>query len=513
MLTPFIKEQFSSFFKENYFVNEKGKIKAQDKNRYYQPIEVANNFQTFWNTMHSAIKKIIPPGEDKPFTNDDLLNAIDDEIKNLTPKKGPEIDIYAYLKNWILKSNNFDVDEAFTQIRFKADGQNYYSNSNIDQLINHLKSIAETDEVLACFRLSTIEATVKRIAAECNNMTQNLVAKKIAYDPECEKATERFLEELYKFLDVKLSMDIFKVVMKHWMWLIKRKITNQDVVWHLWVNIYGGTGIGKTYIIRNLCNPFGNYYIESKISVLMDETREIGKFTDKYIINFEELAVNREKVIGGDTILSKDDIGTLKAFITGEKKSTRVYGTQIQATNDITVTPISTANEHLYDTIFDETTMRRYFEIPCGRTKPGTNEERAGINKFLEKDKKTGKNKAEYIWRGINENLDRGYWEEGTEVAKKISEIQASYYPTKSTIVYWNKYFKFVEDKSYKSQESYEAYSNFCKNYGFKSKSLANFNNEMARRFPELIGRDGLPHFRPVVREAESTAAVNEYLR
>lgn len=490
-------DHFMKFFGTFIEINKNGKFKDIKSNRFYDAEEIFKKYR--------AVREagMLPTD----FTREEVEEMLDLIMKEWQ-KEHPvvkQIDLYSYLKNDIYNNPNFQVDSSFTEIKFKANGQNFYSNSNIDELMNEYKARWESDPVLSEFKIGSIEANIKKIAIECNNMTQNKIASDIAYDPKYVEHIDKFLRTYYNFFKISEDYEIFKTLMLHWMWQVKRKMTNQKVVWHIWINFFGPTGVGKSFFLKKFCQVFQNYYIETKISSIFDDTREIEKFTHKYIINFEELAVNRDKLLGDDqSSLTRDEISTLKAMITGEKRDTRIYGTQRQATNDLLASFMSSANDHLYNTIFDETSMRRYIDFTCKRDVAGTAEEQAELNKYLDKNI--------YLWKAIDESRENGYWDPKSEVGMKIAEIQSNYYPTRSNLIQFKKFYQFTFNPAVQPLEVYSIYSTFCKNAGAKPKTLMNFNAEVARRWPKLIGRDGLPHFTATLIGDSTTTILDGFL-
>jgi hypothetical protein len=201
--------------------------------------------------------------------------------------------------------------------------------------------------------------------------------------------------------------------------------------------------------------------------------------------------------VAGVETLSTDDIKTLKSILTGNKLDTRIYGTQEQMKRTITFSCISSANEHLYDVIFDPETMRRYFEFNCMRSEIGNTEELNSLNEVLDRSVE--------FWRAIDETREEGYWNPNSDIGKEIWEVQKTYYPTKSTLIEMSKYYKFKFEGMLSTSESYKTYSEWCKQAGMKPKSIMNFNSEIAKRWPNLIGSDGHPHivFEPISGMAE----------
>jgi hypothetical protein len=192
-------------------------------------------------------------------------------------------------------------------------------------------------------------------------------------------------------------------------------------------------------------------------------------------LNFDELAINGNEP--GDGFIAADQLAILKQMLTGNYLDTRVYGTQQQSRRKITFTCISSANYHLYDTIFDEQSMRRFFEFHCEAAKPKNYDQ---INKVLV-------NAIDY-WKGINEYDDMGYWiETDTNMWTTIETIQRNYFPTKTTVSQWLSFNKIVQGEK-TAKDLYPVYKLWCDENGFKNKkSLPGFIEEMKRRYPQFI--------------------------
>lgn len=253
---------------------------------------------------------------------------------------------------------------------------------------------------------------------------------------------------------------------------------NKEVVWHIWINLYGSTGLGKSYMIKKICEPLKDFTSTTTIGKLFDDTREIKRLTEQYILNFDELAVNSEGQFEGG--LSADQKSLLKSMLTGEYLDTRVYGTQQQSRRRITFSCISSANEHLYDVIFDETSMRRFFDFNCTGEKPENYDE---INKWLDN--------SIWFWKSIDENKIGGYWDLHSNLGKEIENIQKSYYPSKTTVNYWivNNH---ISNGDKTPSEIYPEYNSWCKECGYKPKSLNGFIDELKHRLPQCIDKTGI---------------------
>ena len=164
-------------------------------------------------------------------------------------------------------------------------------------------------------------------------------------------------------------------------------------------------------------------------------------------------------------------------------------GTQDQAKVKIKFTPISVANEHLYNIIFDETSMRRFFDFTCGRKDPPKDftELNAMLSRFPE------------ALQGIDESDNDGYFEPGSEIGQKIRQIQKNYMPTKTSTTDWIKFCEVTPDNDKLSSNiftlaDYKLYCNYCKTVGKCSASMQRVVSIMTRLWPECVDSDGNVH-------------------
>ena len=298
----------------------------------------------------------------------------------------------------------------------------------------------------------------------------------IAYDPKCEAAADKWIKNFYDYLQPTESLEIFSMMLKHWLWLVKRKLTGAPVKYHIWLNLYGATGLGKTTAVAKMCSPLEDVTSMTTIAKLFDDTREIKRLTENYILIFDELAINSEREEGDK--LQGDQQSTLKSMLTGEFLDARVYKTQNQSKKKITFSCISSANYHLYDIIYDPTSMRRFFEFHCQAKATG---DFSKINKTLEN--------STYLWRGINENLEDGYFNPKSELGQEVSKIQRAYYPSKSSVYDWIK-----ETAAHAGNtpifKAFRSYQNYCNNCGRKPKAYNTFVDDVKHAIPDSIRGD-----------------------
>jgi hypothetical protein len=192
------------------------------------------------------------------------------------------------------------------------------------------------------------------------------------------------------------------------------------------------------------------------------------------------LSINSENI--SSDALTDDQNNTLKSMLTKDELDVRIYSTQKQAKLKITFSPISTSNKHMYDIIYDPTSMRRYFEFTCTGQKP--TDSFNAVNTLL-------KNEALSWWKSIDENLERGYWFPNSTIGELISKYQANYYPTGTTTCKWIKYCKVRPGKKSLS-DAYSAYKFWCSRAGFtKLRNYDKFIEDIKHTIPDACNTDG----------------------
>lgn len=329
------------------------------------------------------------------------------------------------------------------------------------------------DENMLPYREGEIARAVKYYFMMLDQQGAATIYSVIQYNPKFVKACDRWLHIVYDFFKPTESFEIFSLLMKHWGWQVKRKLLGRKVRFHIWINFYGAAGTGKTTFIIKMTSPMEDVTSTTTISKLFDDTREIKRLTENLVLYFDELALNVDGEESGK--LNADQKAILKSIVTGDTLDARVYGTQNQAKKKITFSCISSANNHLYDIIYDETTMRRFFEFHCTAERV---KDFSDINKALDN--------SSYFWQGIDENLDDGYFNPDSPLFEEISAIQRSYYPTKSSVYEWMKETN-ARPGNRPPAASYKAYKQFCINTGCRAKTMMNFIADLKHAMPAAI--------------------------
>ena len=456
-------------FNKKFIINSNGKIKLTTSNRYVTS-----------NEALSTLISILEPACIE-YDYNELNSWITDQI-NKAKSNTKESSVESFVQNYLItnKDKHWKWNEAMTEIEYSYKEYGPTSPADIDQLLNVIK--AENISMGSPYKDSDIKTTLLVIQFKSQYRSIQEITAKIKYDASKLEFQDKFLHALYDYLKPKESYEIFSTLLKHWAWQVKRKLNNRSVINHIWLNFYGAGGLGKTQLIDRLCKVMSDFKSTCPISKLFDDTKEIKRLSEKYILNFDELGINSNDGIY-EGKLNSDQLAILKSIITGDKLDTRVYGTQNQSTRRITFSCISSANEHLYDIIYDSNTMRRFFEFNCTGTKPESYDE---INKWL--------NRSIEFWQSIDEDNELGYWDLNTTVGRSIQAQQKEYYPTKTTVVQWLNYYKLYPGNTSISI-NYQKYKLWCKESGYNTKSLSSFIEEISKRYPQFINNVGLLEF------------------
>jgi hypothetical protein len=325
------------------------------------------------------------------------------------------------------------------------------------------------------------DPVLDRFAYMCKHASNNALAKMqndLRYDKNSVEKLDQWVEDLIDVMFVTTDREIARVVLKHMMWQVKRRIYGREVKNDLWLGLYGAQGKGKSFIVRNcIFKIFEDFYCETQLSKIDDIDREIGKFRDNFIVNFEELAVGNVGTEERSNKVNKKTMANLKSILTSDTLYIRKMGGQGQMTVPKTFVPISTANEPLYDVIYDESGMRRFFQLDLN---PPEHLSTFDVDKVSELAAR-----AEEAWKGVCEWDNEPVWDWNSEVGKKITAIQKGYRPH-TTVDDWLEQGNYCADDDVEvaCKILYSDYKNFCKESGINYPlARKNFTSNMKRDF------------------------------
>ncbi|CAB4127613.1 Virulence-associated E [uncultured Caudovirales phage] len=188
-----------------------------------------------------------------------------------------------------------------------------------------------------------------------------------------------------------------KTAMKHWIWQVKRKMFGLPVTYHMMLVLYGRQGGGKSTAVTDLCKPIKHFTASTNFANITDSRSH--DIWNNYVLKFDEM--------GHSTTSNLEEI---KRIITEDKFTSRVLGSNNDTLIINNATCIGTTNKDISRLIFDDTGMRRFFQINC-KDKIDWNISE-GIN-------------FKRLWKSINENGPTPL-NNNIEVLKQITQVQNS---------------------------------------------------------------------------------------
>lgn len=454
-------ENFIRFFSSKYTINARGEVVKSNGHRS-TPNDVFLEYKNMKERSFSdvdvtleQIQQYVTEHKPAPLDTDDKeeFNLREYIIKYLGQFANPKIP----------DQQEWKIGPAWRTIERITHG--IPTPSDLTELQNAIRAHAIDHNLSKAAKMDDIRCILSDLAMRANGNRVVSIVNKIRYNPESVGIARDALRKLHSFWKISQSFEVFETLVMHWMWQVKRKLLGRETLWALWINFFGGTAIGKTSFLTALSSPFDDFALATSISKLLDEERQMLKLTASYIINLDELSINNRESLYSDKEgqLGRDQQATLKSLLTQTKMQTRIMGGQRQTTRRLTFSCCSSANEHLYDIIYDEKTMRRYFEFDCCVDK---------VEDFTDMDEI--KTHILDLWKAVNEDLEEGYWNPKCGVWNEIAEEQSKYYPTNTTTGMWIDDTHVVAGTAEDHEEMqglYDEYKAYCKERGHMNKS------------------------------------------
>jgi hypothetical protein len=229
------------------------------------------------------------------------------------------------------------------------------------------------------------------------------IVEKVKYDP---KASDQGYYDVIKLMRPGVSnkdLDIHVSALKHYLWQIKRKLTGQKIYDPLMIYVHGNQGVGKSSLIRYLNQSIlGAFYSEQDVADAVD-ARSTESKQNFYSILADEISYCDDATVA-----------KVKKLLTAESEDSRVLGTNMVMKVVNNTTWAATSNHSLMSTIYDETGLRRFWEIPCtiphGEVLQFANLEKVDVLT---------------MWKAVDEDLNTGYYNRSLPLWKKMQEHQS----------------------------------------------------------------------------------------
>lgn len=402
------------------------------------------------------------------------LSEISDRDELDWTKKQREEGIKEWKEEMKLKKNedsiNFDGDniQKFILSTFKSNnicliegGTFMYDNVRMEEIDIVAKleaAIANWNRNNPNIRISSpeLKAALAELKVDKKKDYIKKMIENLMYDKECEKDLDQFLELTHKTFNISEELSIFKVVMCHWMWLVKRRIHAKSVINEIVVNFKGCQGTGKSYYIKEvLTKIFGEFRVLNAQIDSIQDPRNYHEFSSKFIHFLDEFSSSDNK-----KVYTTNELNCFKQIITSDALSYRILGTNNSTTIIPRTTLIGCTNKNFYNIINDSSGMRRFFEFNIQNKQ----------NTYNDKDMEILKGLSEKAWKGIDDEMDYGYLKFNSEIGKKIQDIQETYIREDSFDV-WFKSIDIVEG-TMSGKAAHDLYKEFCYAEGLEYKGV-----------------------------------------
>jgi predicted P-loop ATPase len=248
-----------------------------------------------------------------------------------------------------------------------------------------------------------------------------------------------------------------KTVIKHFIWQVKRKMFKLPVKYHMMLIFKGQQEGGKSTMVRELNKPVKDFFASTNFKAITEDKSH--NIWDNYVLFFDEM--------GHSTTSNIEDI---KRRITEDSFSSRIMRTNIDTIVNNRSTFIGASNKDLSRLIFDDTGMRRFFQVLCKAKLDWVALE--GIDWTR-------------LWRSVNEEAETPLLAD-TELLSNIKQMQAS----KRQISMMEKWLRerphkqFVEE-TIMAQAFYEEFVEFEKKNSGGQRSDTN-NTKFARDVKDI---------------------------
>lgn len=147
------------------------------------------------------------------------------------------------------------------------------------------------------------------------------------------------------------SLDI--VVVKHFLWQVKRKLAGLPVEQHMMPVLFGRSGAGKSVAVSKLIEPLLLVVLQADMSIFSDQFSRRA-FARNFLVFFDELR-------GSDNA----DVNAMKQIITAPVVEWRAMRSERVMSAPQNSTFIGCSNDPVHDRIKDPTSSRRFWQINC----------------------------------------------------------------------------------------------------------------------------------------------------
>lgn len=179
-------------------------------------------------------------------------------------------------------------------------------------------------------------------------MELQLLTEMIAYHP-----TESCPVEAWVTAVCGKPSTLDTIVMKHFIWQVKRKLAGLSVEQHCMPIAVGRSGIGKSVAVSRLIEPLRAVALQTDMTIFSDPFSRRA-FARNFLVFFDELQ-------GSDSA----DVNAMKQVITAPVIEWRAMRSERVMSAPQNSTFIGCSNDPVRDRIKDNTSSRRFWQVNC----------------------------------------------------------------------------------------------------------------------------------------------------
>lgn len=225
-------------------------------------------------------------------------------------------------------------------------------------------------------------------------------------------------------------------VLAHYIWTIKRRMTGKETFYQMMPILFGAQNGGKSIAVKKLLSPLNTLSQCLSLPAVVDPRAQMS-FSKTFAVIVDEMAGAH-----------KTDVDALKNLITATDMDIRKLHTNTVIKVKQNVNLIGTTNRPVAEIIYDPTGSRRFYEI---KTLAKLDWEKINSIKYLE------------LWQGIDENRERGYYE---EFQKEIVADQADLIGLEELQVFLDFHKVKPGTRELSAEMLYKTYRSWCEANG-----------------------------------------------
>lgn len=230
------------------------------------------------------------------------------------------------------------------------------------------------------------------------------------------------------------SSELDIVVVKHFIWQVKRKLDGLEVIHHCMPVLFGKSGAGKSVAVSRLIEPLRAVALQTDMSIFSDSFSRRAFFRN-FLVFFDELQ-------GSDNA----DVNAMKQIITAPVIEWRAMRSERVMSAPQNSTFIGCSNDPVRDRIKDPTSSRRFWQINCA-----------------DQIDWQAINSIDYLalWRSVDETASSPILEHLSEIRK----VQEADIRVKDIVEQWIEETCEVvsfDESSLTTSELYDSFKEFC---------------------------------------------------